>query len=483
MVRGCGRFHAKFAKLILWKGAPECHRPDEFFERSKLNVRPLVDIWSFGGICSEAAAWVVLGMPGLNNYRYQRQQEIAGKDTMQDGSCFHDGEKVLRSVEYMHDRLLKGGEVRPGDHITKPVLDHMVTSMLMEDPDGRENALRLWKRSRKILDEAQAKLEESRRPNTLIHVDAMVNKVQSFVQHTPGTPSQNLHGAAQQYNGLPHAYGPPPHHPQYSPNPQMLDRNSSIKQTPKRRSDTCYEHNSGTDMTSASHHGSLTPPITSRQSVRASPPLDKYPVFQDRSDTRPTVPDETVFGAGGDDWHNVNPLSYSPPNGSRNVYLLERPSVSQQGSGESAQPESNSSSNVHLAQQTQSDAGLEATPLRKSGALGSQLESDLQHLKMGTFTGHEPSHPMPGNTSDETCQNTPPRTPRHPPIATAITVEPSASKIKPNRPRLSFKEAKQVRERRTSFSRHASNLLNDLKNRDHVSSSLTAFPLPLTIRL
>ena len=130
----------RLPRLICLIGAPECFRGDESLEHIELKVKPLIDIWSFGGVCSEAAVWVVLGKAGLDQYRLQREEEIRDKHTSQDGRCFHDGENILVTVKNMHDRLLKQGEIRPSDHVTGPVLDQMVVYMLEEDPDGRNDA-------------------------------------------------------------------------------------------------------------------------------------------------------------------------------------------------------------------------------------------------------------------------------------------------------------------------------------------------------
>ena len=163
MVRYSGHLRARSSKLTCSKVAPECHRSDEFLEQTKLNVKPSTDIWSFGAVCSEAAVWVVLGRSGLADYRDQRKRKTYEKGTLQDGSCFHDGEKILKTVDDMHNRLLRGDKVRSEDHVTIPVLDNLVTFMLEEKPEGRLDAVQLWIRSQKILDKVKLELQESNR--------------------------------------------------------------------------------------------------------------------------------------------------------------------------------------------------------------------------------------------------------------------------------------------------------------------------------
>ena len=238
-------FPCKFSWLILLEGAPECYRSDDFLWRSKIDIKTAVDIWSFGGICSEAAAWVVLGLSGLATYRNQREQEIAGKKTDQDGCGFHDGENILQVVEDMHDRLRKEtGEVRPRDHFTQPVVNDMISSMLLENPDERPSAIWLWRRSQRILKDSSEKLDEFKQPSAQM-------------------PSQNNPESSQQHNGPSNLHGPPPYDPKYDSDLQMQDLCQSTQQIPKRQSITWHEYNTGTEMS-----------LCQRQSLGASPPLD-----------------------------------------------------------------------------------------------------------------------------------------------------------------------------------------------------------------
>lgn len=400
MVRCRRHIHARFPKLIFLKGAPECHRSDEFLEQSKLNVKPLIDIWSFGGVCSEAAVWVVLGISGLIDYRGRRQQEICEKGTSQDGSCFHDGEKVLKTVEAMHNRLVKGGEVRPGDHVTKCVLDQMVTSMLEEDPDGRQNTIWLWKRSQKILKEAQLELKKSNKQTALIQVNPKFNndKAQLFRLNKPEITTPASHGAAQPYNQNHFAHGPPPNYPQYNSNFPLPSR-----------SDTRHEHSTKPDIAPSPLHGSPSPPIAIRQPPGASPPLDTYPVLQEQTKFHATASDETATLHGEKSWQNVNPVSYSPLNGSRDSSPLKSASVPRLGICDLSLPETETGAKFH-AQQTQGCP----TPAsyQNSAAFGPSPDSNPKHPKVAKVsTSDEKSHPMTIITSGEASQRSPPKPP------------------------------------------------------------------------
>ena len=177
-----------------------------------------MDIWSLGGVCSEAATWVVLGMSGLAEYRDKRQQEVARKNTSQDGRPFHDGQTTLRTVEIMHNRLLEKGEVRLGDYITKPVLRHMVCPMLSDDPNGRGNAILLWKRFHQILEKGQTQLEQFDQSQSLSTGSNTVSNSQAFDQHAQEKYSQASYKAEEELDVPSHAYGPPPFDPRYSSN-------------------------------------------------------------------------------------------------------------------------------------------------------------------------------------------------------------------------------------------------------------------------
>lgn len=431
-------------KLTCSKGAPECHRSSEFLEQIKVNIKPSVDIWSFGCVCSEAAVWVVRGMSGLMDYRNRRKQEICEKGTSQDGSCFHDGEKVLQTVKAMHDRLQKKGEVRPADHVTLPVLQIMVDEMLEENPRGRPNAIQLYTKSDKILANAQPELQGLNQQTSLRHVDSMAYSTQIFSQNIPMTPppTKNAqfvsgdmpmtppptsHGAVR-----PLSDGPPPRHNKSGSKHQPTGRTSSVKQVLMRRPDT----------------------------------------WQEQSETGATAFHETATGHEAEGRQNFNPRSYSSPNGSRDI-TLESPSVLGQGTHGYSPPETEPGARVYLAQQLRSDARPAPAPLQNIGAFRSSSESNPQHSNVAsTSTSYEEPHVMTGTTSGEASRRSPTKTPPLAPIGNTTAAEPPAQKTNPVRPYLSYDDAKGIRERRHDLSPQAQNNLNCLKVRDHVSSNL-----------
>jgi hypothetical protein len=131
-------------------GAPECYLPD-----ITANVKRSIDVWSLGCVFSEAATWAVFGTAELNRYRQQRKQEVLDKPSFRDEDCFHDGEKVLKTVRTMHDRLRTGA--RRFDCLTKDLVELMLHEML-ETSESRPTATQLLTKSERILKEAEEQL-------------------------------------------------------------------------------------------------------------------------------------------------------------------------------------------------------------------------------------------------------------------------------------------------------------------------------------
>lgn len=128
-------------------------------ERTPVYVKQSVDIWSLGCVFSEVAVWVVHGKDRLEQYRQMRQDETGQLHEFKDKGCFHDSQKVLRSVGSMHEEVFDN--VRQSDHVTKSVVKSMIMEML-EEVDGRPNAKQLWLKSQNILSHAEKKLRSSK---------------------------------------------------------------------------------------------------------------------------------------------------------------------------------------------------------------------------------------------------------------------------------------------------------------------------------
>lgn len=98
------RFHS-LAKTSA--GAPECCRFHEFMERSPIDIKQTVDIWSLGCVLSEVAVWLVHDTDRLEAYRQERQDDASRVFEFKDGRAFHDSLTVLSSVSSMHEEVLK----------------------------------------------------------------------------------------------------------------------------------------------------------------------------------------------------------------------------------------------------------------------------------------------------------------------------------------------------------------------------------------
>ncbi|KAL1619885.1 hypothetical protein SLS54_006484 [Diplodia seriata] len=133
-------------------GAPETYRNDSLVGPASLRVTKSVDIWSLGCVYSEAATWLVLGKEGLQKYRADRKEETDKIPNHKDDASFHNGEKMLSSVERTHHHIVE--RKRRTDHITRAVLLNMVQEMLGEE-SARPTAKQLWVKSQMILRQAK----------------------------------------------------------------------------------------------------------------------------------------------------------------------------------------------------------------------------------------------------------------------------------------------------------------------------------------
>lgn len=417
-----------------------------------MNVKPTVDIWSFGGVCSEAAVWVVLGMPGLNDYRRRRQQEICERGTSQDGCCFHDGEKVLQTVERMHDLLLTGGVIRPGDHVTKPVLLQMVPVMLEEDPDARHYAINLWKRSAKILTAAANELKSSNQQTN--PRESMGSGVQKNDPIMPVTPPHT--NAQAHHENAPHAHGPPPYRSRHSSNLRISGLPSSFQPRLDRRSDTWHAPNANPNMASSPLDGGPSASIANPWPLGAIPPIHPYSAHQERSELYGTTSDNPIIAEAPS---AVRSLPYSSSNGLRNEHQNFR---------QFPPPENNIDARSHVEKQSLPG------PFRSNDNLEPELGIDPQNSNLVSASmGYDYFPTATDTTSGKSSRRSSPNVSTVPPMADTplapAPVKPPAQTAKPEKPYLSYKRAKEIRLERGALQPEHQALLNDLKHRDHVS--------------
>lgn len=123
-------FYSHDDSRLTSSGSPECYRADHKFSTGRLVVTRKVDVWSIGCIFSEVAVWIVRGRKALRDYRTQRRDALKDIPGLQDGDCFHDGEKMLALVVEQHSKLQ--GNFRQHDFITDRILD-LIEEMLQDD--------------------------------------------------------------------------------------------------------------------------------------------------------------------------------------------------------------------------------------------------------------------------------------------------------------------------------------------------------------
>src|SRR5215469_8312393 len=119
-------------------GAPESFSPPEF--HGQLQVRPGVDIWSFGCVLSEVATWLVHGPAGLEHYRILRTK--SHNVNFRDSDSFHNGLEVLDCVPAHHESLREALQSK-GDTITQSILE-LIDSSMLTPKDQRRDARDLW---------------------------------------------------------------------------------------------------------------------------------------------------------------------------------------------------------------------------------------------------------------------------------------------------------------------------------------------------
>lgn len=114
-----------------------------------------IDIWSLGCIYSEAVRWIPQKHTGLVAYRERRMAEIDRIHAFDGVDCFHNGRTVLEAVhesnEIAIDRLLRK------DFITDKAIE-MINDMLVS-AETRPSAHWLWVKQLRILEAARRKLK------------------------------------------------------------------------------------------------------------------------------------------------------------------------------------------------------------------------------------------------------------------------------------------------------------------------------------
>jgi hypothetical protein len=101
--------------------------------------------------------WIADGYKGVVDYRRQRMAETDKIPNFKGGDCFHDGERVLKAVLDAHKDIEL--RLRRSDYITKDVLDSMAGEMLWDE--DRPGAKALWRKAEVVLTRARQRLSSN----------------------------------------------------------------------------------------------------------------------------------------------------------------------------------------------------------------------------------------------------------------------------------------------------------------------------------
>ncbi|CAI0643610.1 unnamed protein product [Colletotrichum noveboracense] len=133
-------------------------------------IRGNSDIWSFGGIASEALVWCIWGEYGRSQYqteRFQATRETILKGGFHEGA-FHDGDCLLDVVAERHRRTIAAtGESEPW---WSRLSDLILTRMLVPEPRDRATATELlheWFGTPKLVSHYSDPIQPSTRPGTI----------------------------------------------------------------------------------------------------------------------------------------------------------------------------------------------------------------------------------------------------------------------------------------------------------------------------
>ena len=140
--------------LTLILGAPEAYRP-ESFENNQPSSKDRSDIWSLGCIFSETLRWTVDGYDGLLKYRQDRMSAVERIYGHRDSDCFHNGERVLKTVIEFHSQVKE--RTPRSDLLTRKILD--ITTDMLEVSSARPDSQNLRRKLPIILREAKEELE------------------------------------------------------------------------------------------------------------------------------------------------------------------------------------------------------------------------------------------------------------------------------------------------------------------------------------
>jgi hypothetical protein len=128
--------------------------------------------------------WIVDGYKGVVDYRRQRMAETDKIPNFKGGDCFHDGERVLKAVLDAHKDIEQ--RLRRSDYITKDVLDSMVEEMLWDE--DRPGAKALWRKAEGVLSRARQRLSSNTGQDSSTRYDKSNRYLTNLLSQSPPQP-------------------------------------------------------------------------------------------------------------------------------------------------------------------------------------------------------------------------------------------------------------------------------------------------------
>ncbi len=134
-------------------GAPETFRSHGDTSSAPLQITKDVDIWSIGCVFSEVSVWAHYGWKRVVEYRRQRKTEVEDEEGGEGEHVFHFDGSLLNAVNSIHEDML--GKTTAKDHITRLVLDYLVSDMLLHN--ARPDAKFVFEKSKKLIKDCARK--------------------------------------------------------------------------------------------------------------------------------------------------------------------------------------------------------------------------------------------------------------------------------------------------------------------------------------
>ncbi|KAL9604134.1 MAG: hypothetical protein Q9219_000722 [cf. Caloplaca sp. 3 TL-2023] len=137
-------------------GAPETWRQQFSPNPIPIQVQQEVAVWSFGCILSEATVWSSFGWEDVIEYQRSRSLKVEQCLECRGEHIFHNGEKVLSTVQDMHERIRKHRQ--GADTIEVAILQVVDKHMLLNSKQGRCSAHDAFNHFKRIMAKEQLRL-------------------------------------------------------------------------------------------------------------------------------------------------------------------------------------------------------------------------------------------------------------------------------------------------------------------------------------